>query len=237
MNAMNLCRSFFAVVELSRTTKLSTTIFTFQDDIKVNTRHLSHATQDTWVDGMSFVRQLYAQRGVSESSATILCASWRDTTKFQYSGYIKKWLCFCDRRESNPFQYDEINCLSFLTELFHMGRDYSTLNIARSALSTFLFSPSSFTIGNAPLIKRFMKGVFELRPSLPRYTYIWDVSIVLEFLSHYFPLEDLPLNVLSFKSAMLLALLSMQRIQTLKDINISKIEFFLVRWLSRLLPC
>ena len=54
----------------------------------------SQASQDTSVDGMSFVRQLYAQRGVSESSANILCASWRNTTKFQYSGYIKKWLCF-----------------------------------------------------------------------------------------------------------------------------------------------
>ena len=149
----------------------------------------SQATKDTSIDGMSFVRQLYSQRGVSESSANILCASWRNTTKFQYSGYIKKCLCFCDQREANPFQYDEINCLSLLTELFHMGRGYSSLNIARSALSTFLFSPSGITIDNAPPIKRFMKGVFELRPSLPRYTYIWDISIVLEFLSHNFLLR------------------------------------------------
>ena len=95
-----------------------------------------------------------------------------------------------------------------------MGRGYSSLNIARSALSTILFSLSGSTIGNTPLIKRFMKGVFELRPSLPRYTYIWDVSIVLEFLSHCFPLDDLPLNVLSFKCAILLALSSMQRVQS-----------------------
>jgi hypothetical protein len=33
------------------------------------------------------------------------------------------------------------------------------------------------------LIKRFMKGVFNQRPALPRYQHIWDVNIVLEYLA------------------------------------------------------
>ena len=115
--------------------------------------------------------------------------------------------------------------MSFLTSLFHAGQGYSVLNTARSALSTFLVSPSGLTIGNSSLIKRFMKGVFELRPSLPSYKYIWDVSIVLDFL-RYYPNDDLSLPVLTLKCVMLLALASMQRVQTLKMLQVSSIKIF-----------
>ena len=56
-------------------------------------------------------------------------------------------------------------------------------------------------ISNSSLIKRFMEGVFELCPSLPRYKYIWDVSIVLDFL-RYYPNDDLSLPVLTLKCVM-----------------------------------
>ncbi|ESP01853.1 hypothetical protein LOTGIDRAFT_99731, partial [Lottia gigantea] len=46
-------------------------------------------------------------------------------------------------------------------------------------------------LGKHPLICRFLKGVFELRPSLPRYTHTWDVDIVLRYLSSLAPAEDL----------------------------------------------
>lgn len=113
-----------------------------------------------------------------------------------------------------------------MTNLFQSGQGYSVLNTARSALSTFIVSPTGLTIGNSPLVKRFMKGVFELRPSIPRYKYIWDVSIVLNFIGNFYPNEDLSLPVLSFKCVMLLALSSMQRVQTLKAINVTSIKFF-----------
>ena len=37
---------------------------------------------------------------------------------------------------------------------------------------------SSF--GQHPLVYRFIKGIFESRPSLPRYQETWDVIVVLE---------------------------------------------------------
>ena len=124
-----------------------------------------------------------------------------------------------------PLQFSEVNCMSFLTSLFHAGQGYSVFNTARSALSTFLESPSGSTIGNSSLIKRFMEGVFELRPSLPRYKYIWDVSIVLDFL-RYYPNDDLSLTVLTLKCVMLLAFASMQRVQTLNMLQVSSIKIF-----------
>ena len=118
-----------------------------------------------------------------------------------------------------------MNCVNFLAELFEEGKSYSSLNTARCTLSTFLINGSGLTIGNSSTVKRFMKGVFELKPPIPRYKFIWDISIVFDFLSFYYPNEDIPLSVLSFKCVMLLALASMQRVQTLHSIDIDNVLF------------
>lgn len=122
--------------------------------------------------------------------------------------------------------YNEINVLDFLTEIYSLGKSYSVLNTARSALSTFLIKDSGLSIGNSPIIKRFMKGIFELTPPLPRYKIIWDTSIVLDFLANYYPYNELSLTVLTQKCAMLLALTSMQRTQTLLAISLDDIKYF-----------
>ena len=67
--------------------------------------------------------------------------------------------------------------LHFLTELFEASCGYSALNTARSALSTFIVLP-----GNMSLVTRFMKGVFQSRPTFPKYTEIWDLNVVLCYL-------------------------------------------------------
>lgn len=71
------------------------------------------------------------------------------------------------------------------------------------------------SFGAHPMVCRFLKGVFELKPSLPRYKDIWDVSTVLNYLSSLHPPKELTLKDLTFKTTMLLALLSGQRCQTL----------------------
>ena len=71
-----------------------------------------------------------------------------------------------------------------------------------------------------PLVTRYLKGVFNTRPSFPRYKQVWDVTIVLKFLKSLDPLDSLSLKDLTLKTTMLLALLSGQRCQTLRAIKI-----------------
>ena len=93
------------------------------------------------------------------------------------------------------------------------------MNTARSALSSFLVTDSGMTVGNSLLVKRLMKGIFELKPPMPRYSVIWDVNIVLDYLKN-FPLhEEMPLSNLTYKLVMLLALTTRQRAQTLHAIS------------------
>lgn len=61
-------------------------------------------------------------------------------------------------------------------------------------------------IGNNPLIKRFMRGIFQLKPALPRYNVTWNVNKVLEFLKDLPTDGSITLRLLSMKLAVLLAL-------------------------------
>lgn len=65
-----------------------------------------------------------------------------------------------------------------------------------------------------------MKGLFNLRPPMPRYSFTWDVSKVLDYLSTLFPLKDLSLKMLTLKLVALLALSSALRAQSLTCLNI-----------------
>ena len=66
---------------------------------------------------------------------------------------------------------------------------------------------------------RFLKGVFELKPSLPRYSSIWDVSVVLQHLRPLGPPTQLDLKSLTKKTTMLLCLLTGRQCQTLTKLD------------------
>ena len=71
------------------------------------------------------------------------------------------------------------------------------------------------------LLEITLKGVFQLRPSLPRYKDIWDVSVVFDYLKTLPPLEELHLKDIIHKTVLLFALLSGQRCQTVHALTIS----------------
>ena len=111
------------------------------------------------------------------------------------------------------------NGIDFLATLFTSGLGYSAINTARSALSSVLILLNNITFGTHPLVARFLKGVFQLKPSLPRYSSIWDVSVVLQHLRSLGPPTQLELKSLTKKTTMLLCLLTGQRCQTLTKLD------------------
>lgn len=91
------------------------------------------------------------------------------------------------------------NVIEFLTMLYKKELSYNSLNVARSALATFVEFKRGSTVGAHPLISRFMKGVFNRRPPTPRNDVIWDVNIVLEYLRKLTPVNKLTLKQLTLK--------------------------------------
>ena len=79
--------------------------------------------------------------------------------------------------------------------------------------------PNGNTFENHPLVTRLMKGVFESRPTLPRYNSIWNLSTVLDFIKTLGPNEELSLKNVTLKCVTLVALLSRQRCQTIHALS------------------
>ena len=132
---------------------------------------------------------------------------------------------FCRRAKTNPVQTTINVVLTFLTELHLDGSlQYSSLNTARSALSTFVIVPGGVPVGQHPLICRFMKGVFNLHPPRPRYSEMWDASLVLNYLRRISPAEKTSLKELTLKLCMLIALVSAQRQQTIHLLRTDKMK-------------
>lgn len=117
--------------------------------------------------------------------------------------------------------------LLFFDSLYYgQHANYNVINSARSALSSVVSLDEEFySIGTHPLICRYLKGVFHLRPPVPRYRCIWDVSKVLNYLRKQSPAHKLSLRDLSLKVCTLFALVSAQRVQTLHEISLDNLDF------------
>ena len=151
---------------------------------------------------------------MSSATLNIILNSWREKTRTQYNIYLSRFATFCKSNNLNPHVRDEHVTLKFLTEMFQKGYGYSTINSERAALS------SVNDTGSEPLVCRFMRGVFNLRPARLRYSSIWDVSIVLNYLRRLVPAANLSLHMLSAKLVTLLALVTGQRCQALHALDI-----------------
>lgn len=146
-------------------------------------------------------------------------ASLAPNTLSQYNSSLKAFWEFCQAKKFDYCNVSITQVIVFLTERFESGASYSTLNTTRSALSLVLGT----NLTSDDNIIRLLKGVFRLKPPSPKYEFAWDTNIVLNYLSNYYPYDDINLRDLSLKTATLLALASAQRIQTLSLINVQNV--------------
>uniref|UniRef100_A0A1Y1M5M3 Tyr recombinase domain-containing protein n=1 Tax=Photinus pyralis TaxID=7054 RepID=A0A1Y1M5M3_PHOPY len=118
----------------------------------------------------------------------------------------------------NVYSASVPDILKFFTTQFKKGATHTSLNSFRAALTQILGPEltSDFRI------KRFFKGVHSLRPTAPRYNYTWDPSIVLTYVKSMSN-ETLSLQDLTYKLAILIALATGQRVQTLANIEVENI--------------
>lgn len=108
-------------------------------------------------------------------------------------------------------------------ELFENNIGYSGINTARSALSCILKPIDGIPFGCQEGVKRFLKGVYQERPPLARYTEIWDVSTVINYLN----ISNTNMNMkdITLKLVTLMSLLSAQRGQTIHYLSLKDMSF------------
>lgn len=138
----------------------------------------------------------------------------------QYNRPIVDWLGWCKGKSYDPFHPEESWLLDWFTEKYHQGASFGTLNTCRAAIS-FLCGEH---IGRSPLISRILRGVAKTRPVKPKYDRIYSLDPIISKLDQMAPLENLTLQQLTSKLAMLLALVTAHRKQTLIAIRRSNIH-------------
>jgi site-specific recombinase XerD len=160
---------------------------------------------------------------LSETTITILKSSKSSGTWAQYEAALKKWRQFCIDKQWNLNHVSINHVLSFLTDLYVKGLSYSSINTARSAISSTFSKIEGTSIGESKLVVNFMKGVNRLRPANPRYAVTWNPDSVLSFLIKW-KNEKCNLRQITLKTVALLALSTGQRVQTLACIKIKNVK-------------
>ena len=168
------------------------------------------------------VRKLCRGHLISDTARSLLQASWRSETQTRYGYVIKKWEAYCRQWHIDPIHTPVANVLNFLGQRFHEGAGYRSICACRSALNTVVSLHEGLELSDHPLMKRFVKGVFHLRPPLPKYTQVWDVGMVIAYIRSLGCTNDqLSLKDLTMKLTALLSILTAQRISSISYLSVS----------------
>ena len=170
--------------------------------------------------GVQIIRESLELQGISKKAGDIILQSWRQGTHKQYASYIKRWISFCGRQQIDCVSPTITQALDFLVGLFEGGIGCSGINTARSALSCIVKPGNGITFGSHLTVTRFLKGIFESRPTAPRYAETRDVGKVLSFLQTIPTSDNVLLKDLTLKTVMLVSLVSAQQGQTIHYFNL-----------------
>lgn len=114
-------------------------------------------------------------------------------------------------------EVSKANILEFLQDDLEEGLAPNTLWRQVASLSSILSCGSGSSLSHLPLIRQFLRGATNLRPSVIYWFPIWDLTRVLNALTRgpFEPLREASLKFLSYKVAFLVAVTLAHRISEL----------------------
>ena len=177
------------------------------------------------LSSMEGLWQQYSAEGLSDQTIGLLETSQGLGTLHHYKKGWRKWCSWCLSRKIDPVSAG-VNCvLEFLSNLFSEGLEYRTINGYRSAISANHENAKGVPISQHPKVCQFLSGVFNKRPQQPKYTVIWDISKVTDYISTLGSNENLSTKIITLKLTALLAILSSNRVSELTYLDIRHIVF------------
>ena len=174
----------------------------------------------SYASRVAHIRNTLSNQGISQESADIICKSWRKGTTKSYESAWKRWVSWCEQRNTNPLSASLADILQFLTDLYKEGKEYSTVNTHRSAISMSHMSIDGVVVGKHPTVCRLMQGIFNSRPPKPKYRSVWNVDTVVVHTQSMEPSDKLSLKDLSWKLVTLMALTNADRASDLHALDL-----------------
>ena len=181
-------------------------------------------------DSMAHIRKRYQTAGLSSEVIKILLSSWSPATQKRYSAPWNTWAQWCTSHGLCPVSAPVTDVLSFLANLTTQGLEYRTIAVYKSAISQVHDPVGQTTLGNLPIVSRFMKGIFRSTPPKPRLCSVWKVADALNWVSTLEPIETLSLKELTQKLVLLLALTSAARAHELAKLSLDFVSIKTDSW-------
>ena len=172
------------------------------------------------------IRRQFETAGLSATAVDLLSNSVKTSTTKTYNCSWSQWSRWCEERESDPVCGPVSEVLTFLAEQFSNGKEYRTINVLRSAISSAHVHVDNKPVGQHPLVVRLMKGVSISRPPQPRYQHTWNVQTVTDYLVGLGENSDLSDKQLSQKLCMLMALTCPERVSIMASLDTSCMKYF-----------
>ena len=198
------------------------------------------AISQSQIGRMESIRQRYTTAGLSGTAIELLSKSVKASTTKSYNCSWSAWSSWCSKRQRDPILVPIEDILTFLAELFSEGKEYRTLNVFRSAISSGHTHINGKPVGQHPLVIRLLKGVSISRPPQPRYQLTWNVKTITDFISALGDNLSLSLKQLTHKLCMLMALTCPERSSIMATLDIrfihhypEGVKFFLTTYRKR----
>ena len=145
-------------------------------------------------------KKLFAEV-ISKNAAGFITSARRQGLITHYELAWRKQDSWCCRKQFDLISGFTNSVLDFLAE-------WSRIAGYRSSFSIYHDPNDGFWVGNHPRVCSLLKGVFNERAPIPRYSFIWDVQNVIAYLSTLGMLEYLNDKMLTLKLTILIALAS-----------------------------
>ena len=138
---------------------------------------------------------------------------------------MSKWFKFASCNKVSSVEPPVQVTLAFLTSLLSDGKSFDQICMARNALSSVINQQKNVSFGNIPIVKRYMKGIFENNPTLPKFQFTWNVSLLFNYFRNMQDIHALDIQRLTQKLVMLMTLISGgQRVQAIHNIRVFDIK-------------
>ena len=100
---------------------------------------------------------------LSRSARSLIQASWRKSTESRYGTCWDHWTDWCKKSGVQCTAPSINSVVNFLSTLFEEGKEWRTINVYRSTLSSTLGPIEGVPVGKHPLVCRLMQGAFHTR--------------------------------------------------------------------------
>ena len=129
----------------------------------------------------SLIRESFGNTNLPGVIAEVIADSWRTITRSWYESVLRRWFVYASSRNTDPCTPDVNTVLLFMHDMYINGCLYSGLGAVHSALSSIVTIKSYTKLSEHPFISCYLKGIYNRHPLLPKYTSVWDISLVFDY--------------------------------------------------------